>query len=212
MNLDSEDIYEYIESQTSPESDLLRHITRETYLKVNMPNMLSGHLQGRVLAMFSQMIQPRYILEIGTFTGYSAICLAEGLAENGKLITIDINEELEDAVKSYFETAGIANKIDYRIGNALEIIPDLTETFDIVFIDADKHNYANYYDLIFDKVRKGGFIISDNVLWKGKVTDKNPDKDTQNLINFNKKIQADTRVENLILPLRDGISVARKLI
>ena len=201
----------YAEAHTTAESELLRRIDRETQLRVLMPHMISGHAQGRLLALFSKMIQPHCILEIGTFTGYSALCLAEGLAENGTLITLDINEELEDTVRGYFQEAGLAHQIDYRIGNALEIIPELNETFDLVFIDADKHNYASYYDLVFDKVRKGGFIIADNVLWKGKVTDTQPDKDTRNLMDFNTKIQEDPRVQNLLLPLRDGLLIAIKL-
>lgn len=206
-----EAIQAYSEQHTSPESDLLQHITRETNAKVLMPRMLSGHLQGRLLALFSQMIRPERILEIGTYTGYSALCLAEGLTDTGKLITIDINEELEDRVRAFFDQSELGKKIDYRIGNALELIPSLTEQFDLVFIDADKENYPNYYDLIIDKVRSGGFIISDNVLWSGKVVDeKAQDKDTKAVRAFNQKIQEDERVENILLPVRDGLLIARK--
>ncbi|MBC8110173.1 MAG: class I SAM-dependent methyltransferase [Verrucomicrobia bacterium] len=212
MNLIEPLLSAYAEKHTSPENQLLATVNRQTYLEVLMPHMVSGHLQGRLLAMLSQMIRPERILEIGTFTGYAALCLAEGLTENGKLTTIDINEELEERVRDYFTQAGLENKIEYIIGNALAIIPTLTDTFDLVFIDADKQNYANYYDLIFEKVRKGGFIIADNVLWSGKVTDENPDKETRNILAFNKKIQADPRTENVLLPVRDGLMVVRKMI
>jgi predicted O-methyltransferase YrrM len=176
--------------------------------------MLSGHLQGRLLAMFSHMVRPQAVLEIGTFTGYSALCLAEGLAVEGKVYTIDINEELEELVRSYIAEAGMQQKIEYIIGNALEVISTLHVTFDIVFIDADKINYVRYYDLVFDKVRKGGYIIADNVLWSGKVVadgNKKPDADTQIILDYNHKIQQDTRVENILLPVRDGLLIARKL-
>ncbi|MCU0467116.1 MAG: O-methyltransferase [Arcicella sp.] len=208
-------INNYAENHTSPESDLLAKLNRETHAKVLQARMLSGHLQGRVLAMFSQMMQPTNVLEIGTYTGYSALCLAEGLAENGKIITIDVNEELEDFTRKFFDESPSANKIDYRIGDAAEIIPTLTEIFDLVFIDADKMNYHKYYDLVFDKVRTGGYIISDNVLWSGKVADiqegKKIDKDTQNLLNFNKMCHDDPRTENILMPLRDGLMICRKI-
>jgi predicted O-methyltransferase YrrM len=157
------------------------------------------------------MIKPQRILEIGTYTGYSAISLAEGLQEDGKLITIDINEELEERVRNYFATSSYSNKIDYRIGNAVEVIPALDETFDLVFIDADKERYSVYFDLVIDKVRNGGFILADNVLWSGKVLDAKPDKDTRAILAFNKKIQDDPRVENVLLPIRDGIMLMRKV-
>jgi caffeoyl-CoA O-methyltransferase len=208
-------INNYAENHTTPESDLLAKLNRETHAKVLQARMLSGHLQGRVLAMFSQMMQPTNVLEIGTYTGYSALCLAEGLAENGKIITIDVNEELEDFTRKFFDESPSANKIDYRIGDAAEIIPTLIETFDLVFIDADKMNYQKYYDLVFDKVRSGGYIISDNVLWSGKVADiqegKKIDKDTQNLLNFNKMCHDDPRTENILMPLRDGLMICRKI-
>ena len=209
MEILNEDLQRYAEQHTSPESDLLKKINRDTHANILMPRMLSGHLQGRVLSMISHMIQPQRILEIGTYTGYSALCLAEGLAQGGKLITIDINEELEEKVKLHF--ASWQNKIEYKIGNAIDIVPSLNEMFDLVFIDADKTNYARYFDLVFDKVRAGGFILADNVLWSGKVLSKNPDNDTKAIIAFNQKIQHDSRVENVLLPIRDGIMTIRKL-
>jgi predicted O-methyltransferase YrrM len=173
--------------------------------------MLSGHLQGRLLAMISSLIRPRVILEIGTYTGYSALCLAEGLAENGKLITIDINEELQERVQGYFLEANLQDRIDYRIGDATLIIPEIKDTFDLVFIDADKTNYSRYFDLVIDRVNKNGLILADNVLWSGKVLDKKPDKDTKAIVDFNEKVHRDNRVENILLPVRDGIMVMRKI-
>ena len=205
------DINKYSEDHTSQESDLLRRINRETYAEVLMPRMVSGHLQGRFLSMVSHMIKPRNILEIGTYTGYSAICLAEGLQPNGKLVTIDVNEELERRVRGYFKEGGLENKIDYRLGDAATIIPVLNSSFDLVFIDADKENYAKYYELVFDKVPMGGYILADNVLWSGKVVQEKIDKDTMAIKSFNEKIQSDSRVENMLLPLRDGISLVRKV-
>lgn len=211
MDIINDDLLRYAEGHSTRENDLLRRINRDTHAKVMMPRMLSGHLQGRVLAMISQMIRPERILEIGTYTGYSAICLAEGLQEHGKLITLDINEELEQRVRNYFDEAGLTAKIRYEIGNALEIIPTLHETFDLVFIDADKENYSLYFDLVIDKVRPGGIILADNVLWSGKVIQEKQDKDTRALVEFNKKIQGDKRVENVLLPIRDGIFIIRKV-
>ncbi|MES2730366.1 MAG: O-methyltransferase [Bacteroidota bacterium] len=212
MDFLPKDLVTYTEKHTTPETALLASINRETYSKVLQPRMLSGHLQGRVLAMFSQMIQPQNILEIGTYTGYSAICLAEGLRENGKLYTIDVKEELEARVRTYFAEAGLTDRIDYRIGNAIHIIPQLAVVFDLVFVDADKNNNSNYYDLIFDKVSPGGFIIIDNVLWSGKVTMsyEEADKDTRTILDFNQRIHNDPRVENVLLPIRDGLMVLRK--
>lgn len=204
---------EYAENHTKPENAILQTLNRETYANVLMPRMLSGHIQGRILSMFSHMLRPRRILEIGTYTGYSALCLAEGLAEGGLLHTIDINEELETMVRGYINKAGMDDKIKFHIGNALEIIPSLDEVFDLVFIDADKENYARYYDLVIEKLRPGGVIIADNVLWSGKVLDKNElakDVETQALDAYNKKVLADDRVENVLLPVRDGLMVARK--
>ena len=213
MDFLPKNINDYSENHTSPESDLLAKLNRETHAKILNSRMLSGHLQGRVLAIFSQMMRPDRILEIGTYTGYSALCLAEGLTENGRIITIDVNEELEDFTRSFFNESVYKNKIDYRIGDAAEIIPTLVETFDIVFIDADKMSYQKYYDLVFDKVRVGGYIISDNVLWSGKVADiqddKKIDRDTQNLIDFNKMCQDDPRTENILMPIRDGLMICR---
>jgi predicted O-methyltransferase YrrM len=203
-------LLQYAEEHTSPEDQLLSSINRDTNAKVIMPRMLSGHLQGKVLTMISHMVKPKTILEIGTYTGYSAICLAAGLQHGGKLITIDINEELENMVRNNFQKAGLEDKIDYKIGNALEIIAPLNETFDLVFIDADKENYNKYYDLVFDKVTLGGFLLADNVLWSGKVLDAKPDKDTRAIKAFNKKVQDDPRVENVLLPIRDGIMLMRK--
>lgn len=175
------------------------------------PRMLSGHLQGRVLAMISRMIQPKRILEIGTYTGYSAICLAEGLQPGGKLITIDVNEELEDMVRKNFEKAALSAQIDFRIGNAVDIIPQLNEKFDLVFIDADKENYSRYFDLVIDNVNLNGIILADNVLWSGKVLDEKPDKDTKAIIGFNRKVAEDERIQNVLLPIRDGIMMMRKV-
>ena len=210
MSLISDELSDYLEKCCEPEPVLLQKINRETQLEVLMPRMLSGHLQGRVLSMLSKMMQPKRILEVGTFTGYATLSFAEGLALDGKIITLDINEELEDRVRGYFEASEVNDKIDYRIGNAAAIIPTLTDVFDMVFIDADKKNNGLYYDQVFDKVRSGGLIIVDNVLWSGKVTAKNIDQDTSNILNFNDKVTADTRVEKLILPVRDGLFVVRK--
>lgn len=206
-------ISEYTENHTEPESELLSKLTRETYLKVLMPRMLSGHLQGRVLSMLSHMIKPLNILEIGTYTGYSALCLAEGLQENGKLVTLDINEELEDFVREFFDASPFASQIEYKIGNALNTIPTLNFNFDLVFIDADKINYTHYYDLVFDKVNQGGYIIIDNVLWSGKVIVKEGakiDVDTQAILDFNKRVHLDPRVQNVLFPIRDGLMILRK--
>lgn len=201
----------YIVQHTDEEPALLKKLDRETQLKVLMPRMLSGHFQGRVLSMLSKMIRPLNILEIGTYTGYSALCLAEGLEPSGKLTTIDINVELEEMVRRYFEESGYVDRIDYRLGNALELVPELDGPFDLVFIDADKENYAAYYKLVFDKVAPGGYIISDNVLWSGKVVDAvKIDKDTKAILDFNQMVQDDPRVENVLFPIRDGLLIARK--
>jgi len=211
MEFISKELDEYCVGHTSTENEILNKLNRETHAKVLQPRMLSGHFQGRFLSMLSQMIRPKNILEIGTFTGYSALCLAEGLQENGKLLTIDVNEELEEFVRGFFNQSSLKNKIEFRIGNAIEIIPTLTQTFDLVFIDADKLNYHKYYDLVFDKVNQGGYIISDNVLWSGKVFDPSKkDKDTVSIRAFNKKLHEDPRTENILLPIRDGLIVVRK--
>jgi len=202
----------YVCEHTANESDLLKKINRETHLEVLQPRMLSGHLQGRVLSMFSKMIRPERILEIGTYTGYSALCLAEGLTPKGKLVTIDINEELAPRVRAYFAASDFSSRIDYKIGAAKDIIPTLNEKWDIVFIDADKDNYINYYHLVFPMVNVGGYIIADNVLWSGKVIDSSQnDKDTQLLREYNRLNHQDERVEEVLFPIRDGLMVSRKI-
>ena len=204
-------IEHYALQHSQPESNILQKINRQTHAQVLMPRMLSGALQGNVLATFSRMIKPMNVLEIGTYTGYSAICLAQGVQAQGKVYTIDINEELEARVRAYFEEAQMTTKINYYIGNALHIIPTLDVLFDIVFIDADKKNYAAYYDLVFDKVNKGGYIIADNVLWSGKVLHSPMDEDTASIDAFNKKVHNDKRVRNLLMPIRDGLMIAQKI-
>lgn len=211
MEILNPEIQRYCEDHTSGEPLLLAKVNRDTHAEVLMPRMLSGQVQGRFLSMISHMIQPKNILEVGTYTGYSALCLVEGLAQGGKLITIDKNEELEGRVRGYFRQAGVENQIDFRIGDAREIIPTIDQLFDLVFIDADKESYSLYFDLVLDKVKTGGFIVADNVLWSGKVVEPKPDKDTRAIMAFNEKVQQDPRVENLLLPLRDGLMVMRKL-
>lgn len=212
MEFIDEALDDYCCAHTSAESPLLAKLNRDTHVNVLQPRMLSGHFQGRLLSLLSKMIRPERILEIGTYTGYSALCMAEGLTETGKIITLDINAQLEDFVRSYIAESSFANQVDYRICNAMEEIPTLDEQFDMVFIDADKMNYINYYHLVFDKVKPGGYILSDNVLWSGKVlqTEGKLDKDTVLLKEFNELIHNDTRVENVLLPIRDGIMIARK--
>jgi predicted O-methyltransferase YrrM len=206
------EIDKYILNHIEPEDEVLKELDRETHLKVVGARMISGHLQGQVLSIFSKMIRPKYILELGTFTGYSALCLVKGLQEGGKLITIEIDDELESFAKKYFEKAGIQQKIEQRIGPALEIIPTLTETFDLVFIDAHKPEYPAYYEAVFEKVNNGGYIIADNTLWSGKVLDLPAEDDfqTRGIIQFNDLIKSDNRVEKVILPLRDGMTIIRK--
>ncbi len=211
MEFIGEELQAYVQKHTTEESELLKRIDRETHANVLMPRMLSGHLQGRVLSMLSKIANPKTILEIGTYTGYSAICLAEGIKKGGTLITLDINEELEERVRGYFSEANLNDIIDYRIGNALDIIPTLSNRFDLIFIDADKINYCNYYDLVIDKMNEGGMILADNVLWSGKVLSAQPDKDTRAIIEFNRKVTDDSRVENVLFPVRDGLMVIRKL-
>lgn len=204
---------QYSEEHTTPENELLKALNRDTHVNVLAPRMLSGHLQGRLLSLFSKMIQPKAILEIGTYTGYAALCLAEGLTNDGILHTIDINEELETRIQKYFDQSSYSNQIKLHIGNALDIIPKIQQQFDLVFIDADKENYSNYYDLLIDAMPSGGIIMADNVLWSGKVTDSEAlasDNDTHELDRFNAKVQSDLRVENILIPVRDGIMVARK--
>ncbi|MFA6923256.1 MAG: O-methyltransferase [Bacteroidales bacterium] len=208
----TEKLKEYAESYTTPESDVLKKLNRETNAKILRPRMLSGHLQGKLLEAFSKMLKPKRILEIGTYTGYSAICLAQGLADDGILYTIEKNEELELFTKSYFDEAKLTNKIKFLIGDAIEIIPTIDENFDLIYIDADKENYCNYFDMVMEKLNPGGYIIADNVLWDGKVIEKpNPnDTETIGIINFNNKIKNDTCIEHLLLPFRDGLMIVRK--
>ncbi len=206
------EIEQYATDHSKPECSVLAELHRETWAKVLRPRMLSGHLQGKVLESFSHMMRPNRVLEIGTYTGYSAICMAYGLAEGGKLITIDINDEISHIAEKYIEQAGLKSKIEFIIGDAIQIIPGLKETWDLVFIDADKENYSNYYDLVFDSVRPGGFIVADNVLWSGKVIEPYEllDEETKSLFDFNNKILKDERVDNVLMPVRDGLMLIRK--
>ena len=207
----SEELQNLLLRYCEPEDELLQHIDRETQLKVLLPRMLSGHYQGRVLSMLSKMNSPRRILEIGTFTGYATLCLAEGLTTEGRIYTLDINEELEEMVRTNFAQSPLNPKINYIIGDAKESLKTLREEiFDLVFIDADKKNNGNYYDMVFDQVRSGGLIIVDNVLWSGKILSNAQDKDSKNISTFNDQIAADNRVEKLILPVRDGLFIIRK--
>ena len=212
MEFITKDLSDYCENNTSSETDILSQLNRETYLKVVSPRMLSGHLQGRFLSFISKLQQPKLIVEIGTYTGYSALCLAEGLAGNGKLISIDVNEETSAFAKSFIEKTEYANKIELILADAKDHIPTIKEHIDLVFIDADKKNYLNYYHLVIDKLAKGGLIIGDNVLWSGKITmpENDMDKETLALHQFNQFVQKDERVENILLPIRDGLMVVRK--
>jgi predicted O-methyltransferase YrrM len=212
MEFISQELDDYVCAHTEKEPELLYELNRRTHLEVLVPRMLSGHFQGRALSMISHMIQPKMILEIGTYTGYSALCMAEGLVDGGKIITLDKNEELEDLINEFVGKAGLTDAIDFRIGDAMKIIPTLDEQFDLVFIDADKSNYGNYYDLVIDKVTPGGYILLDNVLWSGKVLkEAEPnDIDTKELISLNKRLQEDDRVQNMVLPIRDGLTILRK--
>jgi len=204
--------YRYIIEHIDREDEVLHDLYRETNLKVPGARMLSGHLQGKVLSMISQMIEPEAILEIGTFTGYSAICLAMGLKEGGKLLTIEKDDELEGIAHKYFHKAGMDNKIFQLIGSALDIVPLLEYSFDLIYIDGDKREYTGYYNLVFEKLKKGGFIIADNTLWNGKVFESPQPHDSQSdgIIKFNELIKSDTRIEKVILPLRDGMTLIRK--
>ncbi|WP_379086953.1 O-methyltransferase [Pedobacter sp. UC225_65] len=207
----SEELQNLLLKYCEPEDALLQHIDRETHLKVLLPRMLSGHYQGRVLSLLSKMNSPKRILEVGTYTGYATLCLAEGLSEGGLIYTLDINAELEDMVRGNFAKSPLDDKIRYIIGDAQQSLKTLSdETFDLVFIDADKKNNGTYYDLIFDQVRPGGIIIVDNVLWSGKILSNAQDQDTKNISNFNDRVAADQRVEKLILPVRDGLLIIRK--
>jgi predicted O-methyltransferase YrrM len=212
MEFIDSNIETYAQSFSDPESALLKELNRETHALILQPRMLSGHLQGRFLSLISKLIQPKLILEIGTYTGYSALCLAEGLRHDGKMITIDINEELEKFTRSFFNRSYFASQIDYRIADAKSEILNIDGPFDLVFIDADKRNYSHYFDLVINKVRAGGLIIVDNVLWSGKIIDASAqDKSTLALRDFNQKCLDDIRVEKLLLPLRDGLLLLRKL-
>ena len=213
MHFLPQSIDQYAEEHSQAEPQLLAALNRETHQKVLQPRMLSGHFQGRVLSMLSKLIRPKHILEIGTYTGYSALCLMEGIQENGSLHTIDKNEELYDLQRKYFDKSGWGTRMHQHVGKALEIIPQLEEKFDLVFIDADKRNYLNYFEIILPKMNKGGIILSDNVLWSGKVVEelKAGDKDTEVLLAYNKKLATDDRVETVLLPIRDGLTVTRVL-
>jgi caffeoyl-CoA O-methyltransferase len=213
MEFISETISNYSEQHTEQEPALLNALNRETHLKAMSPRMLSGHLQGRILSFISKLAKPKYILEIGTYTGYSALCFAEGLQSDGKLITIDPNEETNIIANKYFKQSPYSTQIELMAGDATEIIPNLNSEIDIVFIDADKRNYALYFDLAIDKVKKGGLIIADNVLWSGKIVlpENEMDEDTKAIHHFNKKVNDDKRVTNLLLPVRDGLMLMMKL-
>lgn len=214
MNIIHPDIEKYAQQNTSPESEVLNRLNRETHAKILRPRMLSGHMQGKLLEMFSCMLQPETIIEIGTYTGYSAICLARGLKPDGKLHTIDHNPELVDFTRRFFDQAGLTQSIEYHIGEAEEILPQIPGPFDLAFIDADKENYLMYYEDILSKLRKGGIILVDNVLWSGKVlseTTAKGDPEAEALIKFNSFVQKDSRVENVLLPFRDGLTIIRKL-
>ena len=212
INFIDDNILNYSISKSEKESKLLNDLYRETYLKVLNPRMISGHYQGRILSLLSKIISPKKILEIGTYTGYSAICLCEGMDKDGILHTIDNNKELVEIQNKYFKKANLKDKIVQHSGDAKNIIPSIDEEFDIVFIDADKESYPEYYDLIINKVRSGGIIIADNILWSGKILEKveKDDQATKSIIEFNNKIIEDDRVKNIILPIRDGLNIVRK--
>lgn len=212
MNFIPQEIDDYVVAHTEKESELLQQLTRETFQKILQPRMLSGHYQGRILSLISKLTHPASVLEIGTYTGYSALCLAEGLAPGGKIHTIDVNEELFDFQKKYFELSPFKTQILQYLGDATEIIPSLSISFDLVFIDADKPNYPNYFNLIIDKLKPGGLLISDNVLWSGKVVKKvkEDDESTYALINYNRLLADDERLETVMLPIRDGLTISRK--
>jgi len=212
MHFLPDDIDDYAADHTQEEPELLKKLSKETWRKVLLPRMLSGAYQGRLLSIISKLVSPKTILEIGTYTGYSALCLAEGLTSDGKLITIDKNEELEPIVDKYFGLSEYSSQLKPMIGNAIEIIPTLDEKFDLVFIDADKSNYINYFNMIIDKLNPGGIILSDNVLWSGKVVEPTAEKDidTKVLKEYNKLLKDDPRLETILLPIRDGLTISRR--
>jgi len=211
MNFLPDNIDDYAVAHSQNEPALLKELSKETWQKVLAPRMLSGHFQGRVLSMISKLIRPSSILEIGTYTGYSALCLAEGLQPNGQLHTIDVNEELYDLQRKYFDKSQYGNQIKQYLGNAIDIIPTISMTFDLVFIDADKSNYSNYFHAVIDKMNSGGIILSDNVLWSGKVVEKPDPKDldTKALLTYNSLLNEDDRIETVLLPIRDGLTISR---
>ena len=211
MDFLPKNLEQYVVSHSQDEPKLLQQLSKETWQKILAPRMLSGHYQGRILAMLSKLIRPRTILEIGTYTGYSALCLAEGLDEKGLLHTIDHNEELVEFQKKYFDRSPYKDQLRQYLGNALDIVPTIKASFDLVFIDADKSNYSNYFNLVIDKMNKGGIILSDNVLWSGKVveTPDAKDEDTKALISYNKLLKNDSRIETILLPIRDGLTISR---
>jgi len=211
MHFISDELDDYVTQHSENEPELLSALNKETYQKILLPRMLSGHFQGRVLSMLSKLIRPKSILEIGTYTGYATLCLCEGLQENGTVHTIDINEELFDFQRKYFDKSDWGNQITQHLGDALEIIPNLNTKFDLVFVDADKENYISYFNMIVPMMEKGGIILSDNVLWSGKVLEPlNPkDKSTKELLEYNKLLKEDPRVETVLLPIRDGLTVSR---
>ncbi|PWI30932.1 methyltransferase [Flavobacteriaceae bacterium LYZ1037] len=212
MHFLPEKLDEYIVAHSETEPELLQQLTRETYQKILQPIMLSGPYQGRVLSMISKLINPKTILELGTFTGYATLCLAEGLQASGEIHTIDVNEELVDFQRKYFDKSDYKNQIHQHLGNALDVIPTLDKTFDLVFIDADKPNYSKYFHAIIDKLNPGGIIISDNVLWHGKVIEKLDPKDvsTKAVLDYNTLLKNDNRIETVMLPIRDGLTISRK--
>ena len=213
MHFISEQLEDYVADHSANEPEILQQLNKETHQKILQPRMLSGHFQGRVLSMLSKIINPKHILELGTYTGYATLCLAEGMQENGTVDTIDINEELEEIQEKYFNLSDYKGQIIQHIGDATEIIPTLNKKFDLVFIDADKENYINYWNLIVPMMNKGGIILSDNVLWSGKVLEevKKNDKSTPILLEYNKLVNEDPRVETVLLPIRDGLTVSRVL-
>jgi caffeoyl-CoA O-methyltransferase len=212
MHFIPEELDNYVVKHSEDEPELLQELTRETFQKILQPRMLSGHYQGRVLSMISKIVNPKNILEIGTYTGYSALCLAEGMQKDGELHTIDINEELVDFQRKYFDKSLFGKQIFQHLGNALELIPKLNKTFDLIFIDADKDNYPAYFNIIIDKLNSGGIILSDNVLWSGKVIEtlKPDDASTKALLEYNKLLKEDDRLETVLLPIRDGLTISRK--